>query len=217
MLAGGKLGLYHLKKHGQSHRNNVMRRDGVLRPGDVEVVTADPCERLAQRFAHCFSACWGWVTHHEQKEQEFNLNMLSAKQLRQLRWAFNVVDEDKSGYIQGKELQQVAQLLGDNPTQFEADGLLHLIDKNTDGQVSFEEFARSWWHRPSGQEEIEAKREEIEMAFRIFDADSVSRSHRRPRRRGVARCARRARPLPVPSTPFDLTARSDAVPRRTAC
>lgn len=181
MLVGKRMGLFRLKKHPVVHRNHVMMRDGVLHVGDHQVEPEDPCERLAQRCSYFFSVLWDCVVCNDEPEEEFSLNMLSARQLRQLRWAFNVLDEDKSGYIQGKELEQVVQLLGDNPSRSEAEDLLNWIDKNHDGQVSFEEFARAWWRRPSGTDEIQQKQEELEMAFRLFDANSVSQSHRPPR------------------------------------
>ena len=197
------MGIFHIKKHSQSHRNQVMRRDGVLGAGEHQQgVVEDPCERLAQRCTHFFSVCWEYLICAEEPEEEFNLNMLSARQLRQLRWAFNVLDEDKSGYIAGKELEQVVQLLGDNPSRSEAGDLLHWIDKNNDGQVSFEEFARAWWRRPSGQREILDKQQELEMAFQLFDSNHVSHSHAMPPDHAFRR-------PPLPTTPLS----SARVPR----
>ena len=36
-----------------------------------------------------------------EQEEPFELTMLSSRQLRQLRWAFNVLDEDGSGTLEG--------------------------------------------------------------------------------------------------------------------
>ena len=80
-----------------------------------------------------------------EQEEPFELTMLSSRQLRQLRWAFNVLDEDGSGTLEGAELEGLIQLLGDNPTQAEAKELLAWIDQDGDGVISFEEFARAWW------------------------------------------------------------------------
>ena len=56
--------------------------------------------------------------------EPFDMTVLSSRQTRQLRWAFNVLDVDGSGYIQGEELEQVIQLIGDNPSKQEAQDLL---------------------------------------------------------------------------------------------
>jgi calmodulin len=101
--------------------------------------------------------------------------MLSSRQLRQLRWAFNVLDEDGSGTLEGAELEGLIQLLGDNPTQAEAKELLAWIDQDGDGVISFEEFARAWWMRPTALVEAEEGHDELELAFRIFDADEDGR------------------------------------------
>ena len=80
-----------------------------------------------------------------EQEEPFELTMLSSRQLRQLRWAFNVLDEDGSGTLEGNELEGLIQLVGDNPTQNEAKDLLAWLDTDGDGEISFEEFARAWW------------------------------------------------------------------------
>ena len=80
-----------------------------------------------------------------EQEEPFELTMLSSRQLRQLRWAFNVLDEDCSGTLEGNELEGLIQLVGDNPTQNEAKDLLAWLDTDGDGEISFEEFARAWW------------------------------------------------------------------------
>ena len=80
-----------------------------------------------------------------EQEEPFELTMLSSRQLRQLKWAFNVLDEDGSGTLEGNELEGLIQLVGDNPTQNEAKDLLAWLDTDGDGEISFEEFARAWW------------------------------------------------------------------------
>lgn len=108
-------------------------------------------------------------------EEPFELTMLSSRQVRQLRWAFNVLDEDGSGTLEGNELEGLIQLVGDNPTQNEAKDLLKWLDTDGDGEISFEEFARAWWKRPVPVVEAEEGHDELELAFRIFDADHDGR------------------------------------------
>jgi|EP00908_Phaeocystis_cordata_P022063 calmodulin len=65
---------------------------------------------------------------------------------------------------------QVLRLLGSNPSKGEMDELLKSIDKNQDGVVDLNEFARVWWKRE--QQNIEADFEfELELAFQLFDTD----------------------------------------------
>ena len=49
-----------------------------------------------------FAKMMSWAGGEE--EEPFDLSLLSTRQLRQLKWAFNVLDEDGSGFIQGNEL-----------------------------------------------------------------------------------------------------------------
>jgi len=86
------------------------------------------------------------------------------------RTAFNRFDADNSGFISAPEMLQVLRLLGKNPSLAEFEGILKAIDRNNDGVVDFREFAQVWWKRE--QEYIEEDfQEELQLAFKIFDAD----------------------------------------------
>ncbi|KAL1507007.1 hypothetical protein AB1Y20_007869 [Prymnesium parvum] len=103
-------------------------------------------------------------------EVPFSLEQLTPDQQARLRAAFNRFDGDKSGQISAPEMLQVLRLLGSNPSQAEFKTILQAIDRNNDGVVDFLEFAQVWWERE--QESIEDDfQEELQLAFKIFDAD----------------------------------------------
>ncbi|KAL3904585.1 MAG: hypothetical protein SGPRY_011231, partial [Prymnesium sp.] len=133
--------------------------------------------------------------------EAFTLDMLTADQLHRIQTAFNRFDEDKSGQISAPEMlqpdarlrvmqcsgwgitrsvlnysacahvmRQVLRLLGSNPSQAEFQMILHAIDRNNDGLVDFEEFAQVWYEREKANLEDDFQ-EELQLAFKIFDAD----------------------------------------------
>jgi len=75
------------------------------------------------------------------------LTLMAAKQANmtmedELRGAFNVFDQDGSGYISAQELKQVLENLGESLTDEEVDEMMKEADLDSDGQVSFEEFVK---------------------------------------------------------------------------
>ena len=60
----------------------------------------------------------------------------------QLKEAFNAIDTDGSGFINGQELEKLyAQVLGDNAkAKTAAEYVFHQTDKNHDNKISFDEF-----------------------------------------------------------------------------
>ena len=131
---------------------------------------------IGQALSDAYSTVLEGMGFEREKPEPFDLTLLSSRQLRQLKWAFNVLDEDGSGSIQGHELEGVIQLIGDNPSKKEAKELLAWLDTDGDGEVSFEEFAHAWWQRPVALVEAEEGHDELALAFMIFDADHVRRT-----------------------------------------
>ena len=59
----------------------------------------DPCEKWLAEVGEWLSgsakAAWAWLGCNPPEDDGFSVSWLSARQLRQLSWAFNVLDEDK--------------------------------------------------------------------------------------------------------------------------
>lgn len=60
----------------------------------------------------------------------------------ELRVAFGQFDQDKSGYIQAKELESLLNKIGRHVSKAEVDAIIHSLDDSGDGKVSFDEFKR---------------------------------------------------------------------------
>eukprot|EP00831_Metopus_contortus_P039515 TRINITY_DN3096_c0_g1_i4.p1 TRINITY_DN3096_c0_g1~~TRINITY_DN3096_c0_g1_i4.p1 ORF type:complete len:603 (+),score=112.24 TRINITY_DN3096_c0_g1_i4:108-1916(+) len=57
---------------------------------------------------------------------------------------FNEFDKDKSGYIELKEIKEVAKELGTEIPESEAEEIIQELDINKDGKISMEEFVEFW-------------------------------------------------------------------------
>jgi len=111
---------------------------------------------------------------HQEEATEFSLDKLNSEQRARLDRAFHMFDKDGSGSISGVELCEVLQVLGHNPTKFEAAQMLTAIDTDHNGSVDYHEFALLWWRRE--QQNLEADFEEqLRTAFDIFDVDGDGR------------------------------------------
>ncbi|CAO3616683.1 unnamed protein product [Cunninghamella blakesleeana] len=74
------------------------------------------------------------------------LRMTSKQQ--ELLETFRVFDKDGDGVINAEELKAMMQQLGDKISLEEAKQLIHDVDDNHDGVVSFDEFAKMMGVRP---------------------------------------------------------------------
>ncbi|CAH8875651.1 unnamed protein product [Trichobilharzia szidati] len=64
------------------------------------------------------------------------------KDLQQWKMAFDSADKDKSGHLSAKEIRGLLRDCGyTRCTEAEIDRWIETVDKNEDGEVSFEEFA----------------------------------------------------------------------------
>ena len=60
----------------------------------------------------------------------------------ELRVAFEKFDQDRSGFIQAKELQTIMNKMGRHVSKAEVEGMVKALDTSGDGKISFEEFAQ---------------------------------------------------------------------------
>merc|ERR1712054_711762 len=73
---------------------------------------------------------------------------LMAKKMRQqdaeeeIIESFKVLDKDGQGYLTREQLYHFMTTIGDKLTHDEANEMLNEADKNGDGQIDFEEFAK---------------------------------------------------------------------------
>jgi len=58
----------------------------------------------------------------------------------EIRTAFRQFDQDGSGYIQAKELENILQRMGRRYNKDQIDTMINSLDKNGDGKIGFDEF-----------------------------------------------------------------------------
>jgi len=63
--------------------------------------------------------------------------------------AFDAIDRDGNGFLEPREVSQVARVLGINLSEEELSQAFLELDKNGDGRVSLEEF-EDWWNQDLG-------------------------------------------------------------------
>ena len=59
---------------------------------------------------------------------------------QELRIAFQQFDQDGSGYIQAKELENIMQKMGRRFNKEEIEGMVNSLDTSGDGKIGFDEF-----------------------------------------------------------------------------
>ena len=67
--------------------------------------------------------------------------LLDEEQIIELKGVFEMFDVDGSGAIDAKELKQVMQNLGMNPTEEEVNRMMQEADEDDSGEIEFKEFA----------------------------------------------------------------------------
>ncbi|CAF1005526.1 unnamed protein product [Adineta steineri] len=60
----------------------------------------------------------------------------------ELRVAFRQFDQDNSGYIQAKELENIMNKMGKHLSKSQIDAMVKSLDTSGDGQISFDEFVQ---------------------------------------------------------------------------
>ena len=94
---------------------------------------------------------------------------LTAEQVDELKQAFAVYDMDGDGIITTRELGTVMRQLGQNPTEAEILEMIKEIDKDSSGNISFQEFASLM---ASKMKAVDTE-EDVRDAFRVFDVNGT--------------------------------------------
>jgi len=68
------------------------------------------------------------------------VDQLSPKQIREIRDAFALIDQDNDGEISSQEILNVMRNLGRNPTEDEVQQMINEADEDESGSIDFEEF-----------------------------------------------------------------------------
>ncbi len=88
------------------------------------------------------------------------LDSLSSGQLKELRSVFDDIDADNSGHLSKRELRQCFRHLDLRVSDDEIDTVMHQMDTDTNGKISFEEFAtvmaRTYYKKHSKEDLIDA-------------------------------------------------------------
>jgi len=93
---------------------------------------------------------------------------LTDEQVAEYKEAFALFDKDGSGSISTKELGTVFRTLGQNPTEAELAEMIHMVDRDGNGQCEFPEFLMLVANN-SRQPESEI---DVISAFKTFDRDN---------------------------------------------
>ncbi|XP_008140064.2 calcineurin subunit B type 2 [Eptesicus fuscus] len=105
---------------------------------------------LAQRVFEVFDADGDGEVDFEEFVAGTSQFSLRGDEEQKLRFAFNVYDMDKDGYISNGELFQVLKMMvGNNMQDWElqqvVDKSIIILDTDGDGRLSFEEFRAAVW------------------------------------------------------------------------
>lgn len=61
---------------------------------------------------------------------------------QELRNIFRKFDSDNSGFIEAKEIRAVLKSMGQNLAEADVNDAVKALDRNRDGKISFDEFAK---------------------------------------------------------------------------
>ena len=92
---------------------------------------------------------------------------LTEEQKKEYTQAFEVFDKNKDGMISRQELKTIMRSLGQNPTEDDIEEMLLNVDRDKDGQISYEEFMKIISQQIKASEDVD----EMAEAFAVFDVD----------------------------------------------
>ncbi|KAH8867074.1 16 kDa calcium-binding protein isoform 1 [Schistosoma japonicum] len=117
--------------------------DGVLTANEIRICVqrSGLPESKVNEFLRLFDLSGDNVITLQEYICALGLQPPPPKDINQWRMAFNSIDKDRSGYLTPDEIQKLLHECGYNRcTQIEIDNWIKTVDKNDDGQISFDEF-----------------------------------------------------------------------------
>lgn len=93
--------------------------------------------------------------------------ILRDEQIKEFREAFALFDKNGDGAIVVDELSKVMHSLGQNPTRAELNDMIHEVDVDHNGAISFPEFLVMMERKRKDTD----SEDEIREAFKVFDKD----------------------------------------------
>lgn len=96
---------------------------------------------------------------------------LTDAQKSDIKEAFDLFDNDSTGYIEVKELKVAIRALGFEPKKEEIKKMIAEIDKDGSGRIAFNDFLQVMTMKMAEKD----TKEEILKAFRLFDDDDTGK------------------------------------------
>jgi calmodulin len=96
-----------------------------------------------------------------------SMSTLSEEKLAEYKQSFLLFDQDGDGKISAKELKNVFEKIGKNPTETELNDMLREFDSDGNGTIEFDEFVVLVTRMDGGENE----EENLKAAFQVFDID----------------------------------------------
>lgn len=90
---------------------------------------------------------------------------LTEEQVADLKEAFLLFDKDSDGMITAAELGVVMRSLGQRPSEMELRNMVHMVDKDGNGTIEFDEFLLMMSKKIHDSD----SETELKEAFRVFD------------------------------------------------
>lgn len=95
------------------------------------------------------------------------VNRFNSENVSVMKEAFDMFDKDGDGYIDSGELGDVLAQLGKEPSEKALREMIHRVDSDDNGKISFDEFITLMARRKKAEE----AQKELIATFQIFDSD----------------------------------------------
>ncbi|VEN40403.1 unnamed protein product [Callosobruchus maculatus] len=147
---------------GSSHRLNISHKMlGYFKPSSFDILMRVPWTSIPSYDAVV-----------KPKVKVVTMEDLDREQLSMLKSTFDAFDVDRKGYIEADMIGTVMDMLGTHVSADELDKIITEIDEDSNGEISFEEFANlAARFLVEDDEDTEAIQVELKGAFRLYDRE----------------------------------------------